>query len=298
MSPGPADGRPPPDTLSLQEAADRLGVHYMTAYRHVRTGRLPARRHDGRWHVTEADLAAFQEPGSPGRLRAPDRAAAPAEATGSRWAAGLERHRDRLLDRLLAGDERGAWKVVEDALVARTTPDHAHLDLLAPCLAEVGRRWEDGRLTVGDEHVASATASRVAARLAPLAIRPGRRRGTVVLGGAPGEQHGLPLTLLTNVLRARGWQVLELGANTPVDDFVAAAGRADRLTAVGVSVGSATTTSTAARVLAALRKALPDVPLLAGGPGLTDHHTAHTLGADAWAPDADATAELLTDLRR
>ena len=28
--------------LSLQEAADRLGVHYMTAYRYVRTGRLRA----------------------------------------------------------------------------------------------------------------------------------------------------------------------------------------------------------------------------------------------------------------
>ena len=26
--------------LTLQEAADRLGVHYMTAYRYVRTGRL------------------------------------------------------------------------------------------------------------------------------------------------------------------------------------------------------------------------------------------------------------------
>ena len=29
--------------LTLQEAADLLGVHYMTAYRYVRTGRLPAR---------------------------------------------------------------------------------------------------------------------------------------------------------------------------------------------------------------------------------------------------------------
>ena len=27
-----------------EEIADRLGVHYMTAYRYVRTGRLPVRR--------------------------------------------------------------------------------------------------------------------------------------------------------------------------------------------------------------------------------------------------------------
>ena len=27
-----------PEIVSLQEVADRLGVHYMTAYRYVRTG--------------------------------------------------------------------------------------------------------------------------------------------------------------------------------------------------------------------------------------------------------------------
>ena len=31
-----------PETLGLRECAERLGVHYMTAYRYVRTGMLPA----------------------------------------------------------------------------------------------------------------------------------------------------------------------------------------------------------------------------------------------------------------
>ena len=35
---------PDPSLITLQEAADRLGVHYMTAYRYVRTGRMPATR--------------------------------------------------------------------------------------------------------------------------------------------------------------------------------------------------------------------------------------------------------------
>jgi excisionase family DNA binding protein len=29
-----------PETLTLHEAAERLGVHYMTAYRYVRHGQL------------------------------------------------------------------------------------------------------------------------------------------------------------------------------------------------------------------------------------------------------------------
>jgi excisionase family DNA binding protein len=37
--------------ISLRDAAERLGVHYMTAYRDVRTGRLPASRNGVRWRI-------------------------------------------------------------------------------------------------------------------------------------------------------------------------------------------------------------------------------------------------------
>lgn len=264
-------------TISLQDAADRLGVHYMTAYRYVRTGRLRAERHAGRWRVAPEDLDALRAQLDP--------------PAGSR-------HEARLLDRLIAGDEPGAWLVVEQALVSRTTPDRAHLDLLAPCMAEVGRRWAAGALSVGGEHVASATAMRVAARLAPLCARRGPHRGTVVLGGPPGEHHALPLTLLTNVLRARGWRVVELGPHTPVGDFVAAARDADRLRAVGVSSSSAGTTASAALVLADVRATLPGTPLLAGGPGVPDAAAARALGADGGGGDADAVDAWLAAGRR
>jgi len=283
----PAGASAPDDrALTLQQAADRLGVHYMTAYRYVRTGQLPATRRAGRVLVAPADLAAFE------RQRATP---APRPIATARRRRGA--HEDRLLDRLLAGDEPGAWQVVDAALVSRTTPDRAHLELLAPCMAEVGRRWEAGTLTVGEEHIASATAARIAARLAPLCTPRGRRRGTVVVGGPPGEHHTLPATLLTNVLRARAWRVIELGGDTPAADFVDAARRADRLTAIAVSVGSHVALDAARQVIAAVHAALPDPPpVLAGGPGIADLTAAHDLGAAAWAPDADAVTTLLATL--
>ena len=42
--------------LSLREAADLLGVHYMTAYRYVRSGRLPARHQGNHWTVRARDV--------------------------------------------------------------------------------------------------------------------------------------------------------------------------------------------------------------------------------------------------
>lgn len=299
MTPGPQGG--PAGALTLQEVADRLGVHYMTAYRYVRTGQLAAVRRDGRWTVGADDLAAFESSRSP----APVRGRRPARAGGAEGVArlgsvdgasgdGAGRYQDRLLERLLAGDEAGAWRVVESALVARMGPDRAHLDLLAPCLREVGDRWARGTLSVGGEHVASTVAARLVARLAPLCARRGRSRGTVVLGGSPGELHGLPIALVTNVLRSRGWEVVEMGPNTPTADLIRATRGADRLRAVGVSVGSDAALDAAAGMLAEVRRHLPGVRLLVGGPGVPDAAVASRLGGDGWAADADEFDVLLS----
>ena len=57
-------------TLGLQDGAERLGVHYMTAYRYVRLGLLPAEKIGGTWTVTEGDLVAFRAGESAGALAA------------------------------------------------------------------------------------------------------------------------------------------------------------------------------------------------------------------------------------
>ncbi len=48
-----------PAEMNLKQAAASLGVHYMTAYRYVRTGRLRARRAGTEWVVYPEDLRAF-----------------------------------------------------------------------------------------------------------------------------------------------------------------------------------------------------------------------------------------------
>ena len=56
------------DTVSLPEAAELLGVHYMTAYRYVRTGRLEARVVRGVWQVERRAIELFLR--SPAQKRA------------------------------------------------------------------------------------------------------------------------------------------------------------------------------------------------------------------------------------
>lgn len=272
--------------VTLQEAADILGVHYMTAYRYVRLGLLPAAKVGAVWRVRRADLEAFQA-----------EAAAPAP-TGANGRPGRKRAPwdERFEARLLAGDSRGAWGVVEAAMAAGTELDGVYLEVIAPAMASIGERWARGDLDISYEHRASGIAMRIVGRLGPRFARRGRTRGSVVLGTPPGERHSLPIALLADIVRASGFEVSDLGADVPAESFVVAAREAQRLVAVGVSVTAEEALEGTHAVITSLRSALPTVPVLLGGFAVKGEAHARALGADGWAADGRATVALLDRL--
>jgi excisionase family DNA binding protein len=266
----------PGEVVTLQEAADLLGVHYMTAYRYVRLGLLPAEKVGATWRVATADVASMR--------------AGPPRTGGRRQRAPWG---DRLRSRLLAGDEAGAWGVVEGALTAGADPAEIHLDVLAPALRGIGELWERGEIDVADEHRALAVAQRLVGRLSPRFNRRGRTRGCVVVGCAPGERHALPTALLADVLRSAGWAVADLGGDVPAEPFVKAVEAEGSLVAVGVSVTWDGALDAGAEAVARLRDAV-DVPVLLGGRAV--ELAASDLGAHGTAPDARTACELLERL--
>lgn len=273
------------ETLSIEEAADRLGLHYMTVYRYVRTGRLPAEYRGGRWHIR------------PEHLVAATRQEAPRRSPVRRRPAGLDRASEQLLDRLVAGDSVGAWRVVEQALMAGS-PSDIYLRVLGPCLRTIGDRWEAGLLTVADEHRATAVAIGLVGRLSPMFARPGRRRpGSVLLAGAEDDFHAIPLMMVADLLRAEGINVIQLGADVPVSSLVTMAGAAD-LTAIGLSASTDQAVRQAGRAIVQLHQRVPGVPVMLGGPAVGSPEAARAVGADGWAPDAAAAVELTLSLQR
>jgi MerR family transcriptional regulator, light-induced transcriptional regulator len=268
--------------LTLQDAADLLGVHYMTAYRYVRLGELPATKVGGSWRVQRHDVEAFRSGES--AVAVIDRGARRAP-----WAQRLEQ-------RLLAGDARGSWGVIEAALAAGTELDEIYLDVLAPAMASIGQRWVDGELEIADEHIATGIATRIVGRLGPRFVRRGRSRGTVVMGAPAGERHSLPVSVVSDLVRLAGWDVLDLGADSPAGSFARAALSSDDVVAVGVSVTTPVSLAAAAEALAAVRDVAPSVVLLAGGAAIVDGEHALSLGADHWARDARSMVALLDEV--
>lgn len=242
--------------ISLTAAAEALQVHYMTAYRYVRTGRMPAVKHGGQWWVERSDLDAVAEAGTG---RRPTVEGEPRELLV-----------EPFLQRLLAGDSAGCGDVITSALQAGAAPTEVHHRLLQPALHEVGLRWASGKITIAAEHRATATATSLIGQISPLFRHPGRNRGAVVVGSVAGDPHGLPSAMLTNLLVDRRFEVVDLGANTPAESFIEAAQEIDGLVAIGICVVLDTCVDTAARSLVAIRDELPGTALIVGGAGVAN----------------------------
>jgi excisionase family DNA binding protein len=190
----------------LQEVADALGVHYQTAYRWVRSGRLPAQLVGGRYRVAHGDLVHVDT-----ERRTP---AAPTPPSDKRLTSQVE----RMYEALISGDEARAQRIAQRLIGDGTNVVVFIQRVLVPGLTKIGEAWHHGELPIWSEHRASAIAERVLAELSPN--RRGRRRGTVAVAAVSGAHHSLPTMMATVALRDANWQVHHLGVDTPPAELV------------------------------------------------------------------------------
>jgi DNA-binding transcriptional MerR regulator len=122
--------------------------------------------------------------------------------------------RDDLAAALDRFDEPRAQAIL-DRLLAFMTVDTVLGEVVLPYLRELGDRWERGEASVAQEHFASSV---LRGRLLGLARGWGLGVGpTAVLACLSGEQHDLGLIAFGLVLRSRGWRIVYLGPDAPIE---------------------------------------------------------------------------------
>lgn len=190
--------------VTLSQAADELGVHYQTAYRWVRRGRLHALKVNGSYEVGVDAIAEVRQ-----------WRAAPAAPPSQRRVRSWAPFADRAHAALASGDETSLGELIADLVEGGVSLGPVCDHVLAPALVAIGDAWAGGKLSIADEHRASAVCERAVARWAPA--RPGRPRGVAVVCSPTEEGHGLPGLMATAVLREHHWRVHHLGVGVPPD---------------------------------------------------------------------------------
>jgi methanogenic corrinoid protein MtbC1 len=123
------------------------------------------------------------------------------------------------LQAILHGQRQAAVGIAIEAVRRGHGLPDVYADVLQEAMYDVGRLWETNRITVAQEHMATAITQHVIAHLYPL-IQPAQspaqsQRGRMVITGVEGEQHQVGPNMVADVLESAGWDVRFLGTNTP-----------------------------------------------------------------------------------
>ena len=119
----------------------------------------------------------------------------------------------RLRDALTGFEDARAQQEL-DRLFGAYTVDTALSEVILPFMRELGERWAGAEISIGHEHFAS---NLIHGRLHSHARKWDDGRGPLALLACPsGELHTIGLLSFGLALRARGWRITYLGADTPI----------------------------------------------------------------------------------
>jgi 5-methyltetrahydrofolate--homocysteine methyltransferase len=197
-----------------------------------------------------------------------------------------------LTDAIVGMDEAEAIRLVDRLLDDGADP----VAILAECRAAmdvIGDRFAAGEAFIPELIMAGEIMSGVSARLKPhlKAAAPGEKLGVVVIGTVEGDIHDIGKDIVVTMLDIAGFEVVDLGVDVNVEDFIATARQRDaKIIAMSCLLTSAI--DSMKRVVAAARQAgLDGCRLMIGGAPITGQVLAYT-GADSFGKDAVEAVEL------
>jgi methylmalonyl-CoA mutase cobalamin-binding domain/chain len=174
-------------------------------------------------------------------------------------------------------------------------PDRVLNDALVEGMRVVGIDFRDGILFVPEVLLAANAMKAGMAILRPLLAETGAKPvGTVVIGTVKGDIHDIGKNLVAMMLEGAGFDVINLGINTDVDEFLAALSE-HQPDILGMSALLTTTMPYMKVVIDTLiEQGLRDEYIVLVGGAPLNQEFGDAIGADAYCRDAAVAAETAT----
>lgn len=196
---------------------------------------------------------------------------------------------DAYLRATLAGDAAEALRLaMEQGLSAGVSAAELELRMILPAQHEVGRLWQENRISVAQEHLATSISQLVMSHLYAHLPRPQPNGRRVLVACVEGEMHDLGARMGADFLEMSGFDVRFMGANVPAERLCAAV-REHKPDLLGLSATVSVHWPALADAVAKVRTVAPMLPIVIGGafidstPGLSERLGVQACGADAEA---------------
>lgn len=180
-------------------------------------------------------------------------------------------------------------QALAEGILAQDILDRA----LMPAMDQVGMQFRQGKKFVPEMLLAARTMQGSLDILKPLLIEAGAKMtGKALIGTVKGDLHDIGKNLVGMMLEGAGFEVVDLGKDVPPEKFVEAV-KSEQPQVVGMSALLTTTMRSMGHTITALQEACvrDNIKIMVGGAPVTADF-AKQIGADGYAPNAPAAAEL------
>ena len=166
---------------------------------------------------------------------------------------------------LLNGDDRAAFQIIHQMVLARCPITDVYLNLITPALVEIGRLWCDGEIGVGLEKLASNLVLKHMDRLRGIHSSDSQRLPQrILVACVEGELHCIGARMVADLLDIEGWVVDFLGADVPTSALIETV-RIRRPDLVALSVRTSNGLNHARRLLGELMTIADPPKIILGG---------------------------------
>lgn len=203
----------------------------------------------------------------------------------------------QLRQSVIDGNAAETQTLVRQALDQRLPAAEILNEGLIAAMREVGRLFECGEFYVPEMLVAARAMKGGLELLRPaLAAADVKAIGTVVVGTVQGDLHDIGKNLVAIMMEGAGFQVIDLGTDVSPDKLVDAV-KTLKPNVIGCSALLTTTMPKMKDIIEALKIAgvRSQVKVMVGGAPVTAKY-ASDIGADGFAPDASAAANVARSL--
>lgn len=193
---------------------------------------------------------------------------------------------------VVEGDEEGIVPVVEKALGSKSPLDVIN-DALIAGMNEVSRLWDEGVYFLPQVILSSDAMNVGIAKCEKAMGKAMTRKGKVVTHTAEGDIHDIGQVIVNALLNANGFEVINLGADVPVDKVVASCKENRPVMVTGTAL--MTTTMTAfPKIAHQLKTAGLEIPFICGGGAVCEEYvTGYDLGI--WGKEASQAPGMAED---
>jgi|Deesub1362B_J571_1020462.scaffolds.fasta_scaffold00428_22 trimethylamine corrinoid protein len=124
---------------------------------------------------------------------------------------------------IIEGNKEEAERLAREAIAQRLDLNEVINKGFVPGILEVGRLWEEGEYFLPELLTSAECMKSAMSILEPELIKSGNKRkteGKVVIGTVEGDIHDIGKNLVAAMLTANGFEVIDLGADVPLNMFV------------------------------------------------------------------------------